>query len=242
MMDCPPHKADNIKTNIERYNYTIPTKLTLAKWLEIQQMHKVDYFCLGPCGIMNFAFLKSINLKFYEGIIHEDHLFGMILFAHIKNAVISPRKLYKRRMRVGSTMTFKTDNKRKLPNFISDLYDYFSDVDEAWEYFRAYSWCVSAVEFTKFCESFDKNEICKQFKALFLKMMLIEASKVMNFKIDPYNIKIEFLALARRYKKYLPLHKKQFIYYDSPILWEIYNIYPFFRSIAKRLRDFILKG
>lgn len=163
----------------------------------------------------------------------------MILFAYIKNVVISPHKLYKRRMRVGSTMTFKSDKKRKLPSFISDLYDYFSDVDEAWEYFRAFSWCVSTVEFVRFCETHSDKIICAKFKAIFFKMMLLEASRVMDFQCDPYNIKIEFLALARREKHYLPLHKRQFAYYDTPVLWEVYNIYPFFRSIAKRLRDFM---
>lgn len=211
--------------------------LSLNDWIVAQKAQNIGYFCFGPCGIIDFAFLKSIDLKFFEGIIHEDHLFGMILFAHIKNVVISPRKLYKRRVRVGSTMTFKSDKNRKLPNFISNLYNSFSDVDEAWEYFRAYSWCVSAVEFANFCEGF--GEICRQFKTLFFKMMLLEASKVMDFKIDPYNIKTEFLVLARRYKKSLPLHKRQFAYYKVPILWEIYNIYPFFRKMTKKLRDAI---
>ena len=140
-------------------------------------------------------------------------------------------------MRVGSTMTFKTDSKRKLPNFISDLYDYFSDVDEAWEYFRAYSWCVMAVEFAKFCKKYKNKEIAKSMENQFFGLLINIASEVYNFKADPYGAKDMFLKVARRFgRKYLPSDKKQFVYYNTPILWRIYNIYQSLKSAERKFR------
>ena len=134
-------------------------------------------------------------------------------------------------------MTFKTDSKRKLPNFISDLYDYFSDVDEAWEYFRAYSWCAMASEFVKFCDNYGDKAICERLKECFLGHLLGESCAIMNFKADPYCAKDMFLKVARRFgRKYLPSDKKQFVYYNTPILWRIYNIYQSLKSAERKFR------
>ncbi|MGX3010222.1 hypothetical protein ACWIUD_01475 [Helicobacter sp. 23-1044] len=188
-------------------------------------------------GIVDFHFLKRIKLKFYEGIIHEDHLFGKLLLAQSKSIIISPKKLYKRRVRIGSTMTFKSNPKRKLPAFINDLNATFSNVDLAWEYFRAYSWCVMAQEFIKFIETYENKEICQNFKERFLRHLLGESCNIMNFKSDPYKMQGDFLAMAGRFGgKYLPKSKRRYAYYNSPILWRNYGIYTMLSAIKWRIK------
>ena len=57
---------------------------------------------------MNFirtSFLKSINLTFYPGILHEDELFTVKLFLNAERVGYLPEILIHRRMRLNSIMT-----------------------------------------------------------------------------------------------------------------------------------------
>ena len=55
---------------------------------------KINAFWWAWEGLIDFRFLCEIRLKFIEGIIHEDHHFGALLFAQSRAIHILPQKLY----------------------------------------------------------------------------------------------------------------------------------------------------
>lgn len=60
----------------------------------------------SPClSLIRTSFLNSINLRFYPEIIHEDELFTAILYIEAERVGAIDREFFKRRMRIGSTMT-----------------------------------------------------------------------------------------------------------------------------------------
>ena len=59
------------------------------------------------------SILEEHRLRFRPGIIHEDHLFTLLLFEHLGRCRFLPEALYVRRMRHGSTMT-KTRGMRNV--------------------------------------------------------------------------------------------------------------------------------
>lgn len=54
---------------------------------------------------INRAFYLEHNFSFYEGIIHEDHLFSLVCILEATRAMHKKKSYYKRRVREGSIMT-----------------------------------------------------------------------------------------------------------------------------------------
>ncbi len=67
-------------------------------------------FWFSVMGMINFAFLKLIRLKFLDGVIHEDHYFGKLLFFQSNFIYIMPKKLYFYRIRKNSIMNYNNSN------------------------------------------------------------------------------------------------------------------------------------
>ena len=68
--------------------------------------HEEDSFRPSACMyLIRRSVLEDARLRFYEGIIHEDLLFTLQVFPHIKRCTFLLEPLYVRRMRHGSTMT-----------------------------------------------------------------------------------------------------------------------------------------
>jgi len=74
----------------------------------------------------NRMFLERINLKFADGIIHEDEDFGVLSYVKADRVEIINENFYNRRLRSGSTMIGKTPKK--------SIEGYFY----AWEKVRAF--------------------------------------------------------------------------------------------------------
>lgn len=63
-------------------------------------------FIVQPCmRLFRTDLLLDNNIRFYEGIIHEDNLFTCICMFHAKRVSYCNEPLYRRRIRLGSTMT-----------------------------------------------------------------------------------------------------------------------------------------
>ena len=195
------------------------------------------FFANGWHIFTQFSHLQAINLRYLEGVIWEDVLFAELLFAQSERIAILPEMLVNYRVRQDNTSNFSSVKQKNLPPFVKPLEKYFSDSNEAWAYFSAYSWCAMASEFVKFCDNYGDKAICERLKECFLGHLLGESCAIMNFQSDPYCAKDMFLKVARRFgRKYLPSDKKQFAYYNTPILWQIYNIYQSLKSAERKFR------
>jgi len=64
-----------------------------------------SYRC-SPCiHFIRLSHLRTLSLRFYPGIIHEDELFSALLYLQSKRVIYLPTAYFKRRFRPGSVMT-----------------------------------------------------------------------------------------------------------------------------------------
>ncbi|XAK36380.1 glycosyltransferase family 2 protein [Campylobacter coli] len=102
-------------------------------------------FWFSVMGMIDFAFLKSIQLKFLDGIVHEDHYFGKILFFHAKKIFILVDKIYYYRIRAKSIMNYSEySDDIDIPEFMRDVYSFIQDNTVSRKCFRHYSLFMTA--------------------------------------------------------------------------------------------------
>jgi len=76
--------------------------------------------------IVKRAFLLQNNIRFFEGIIHEDELFTSVLYLHISSAKYVDQNLYKRRYRKDSTTMDKSEQqlKKSFSSYVRIIKEY----------------------------------------------------------------------------------------------------------------------
>ena len=110
--------------------------------LELLSHNKIYNFFFTPQGLFRASILNHYALRYTEGIYHEDHDFGTLLFALAKRSAYSDEALYVYRKRAGSTMNAKSAMPPKLPSFLEPLRKDFESYKEMRAYFKAYCFVV----------------------------------------------------------------------------------------------------
>ena len=87
-----------------RRNGFYPETLT-GRELFVQLMQNHDFKPSACLQILRREFLEEHQIRFYEGILHEDNLFTMQCISLAKRTRLLDRDFYKRRVRGGSIMT-----------------------------------------------------------------------------------------------------------------------------------------
>ena len=188
------------KTTMELFGFTTQTQISATQWLIQAQKKRVISFWFSVMGLIRFDYLRCVNLRFLEGVIFEDNLFGVLLFSQCESIAIVPRKLYNYRIRGGST----TNSTKSLPPFVAPLRAHFSAESEAWDYFCAYSLCEMSLKFVDFCANLGDTNRAKRCESIFLPNFLAESCDILAFGSDPLNAKSRFIALLRERGKYSP--------------------------------------
>lgn len=143
------YEPKNEQTLLDILGYKSAQTITFQSFLQRAKERNINNFWWAWQGMIDFRFLQEINLCFYEGIIHEDHLFGAFLFAQSGAIAIIPQKLYNYRIRKGSTMS--AWSKDEIPSYVKPFCAHFP-YQKARAYFRIYSLVVSVqglIEFAK---------------------------------------------------------------------------------------------
>ncbi|EFS3143768.1 hypothetical protein HX403_001587 [Campylobacter coli] len=163
--------------------------------------------------MIDFNFLKSIQLKFLDGIIHEDNLFGALLFFQLNNIYILPNKMYIYRMRPNSIMNHdKKNTKSDIAQYVLDLYDGINcDIKEIKSYLKTYSCSMIAIKLIEFLENFIKDKEEKKM----LKGIIEECYKIsVNFKDcaskDPQEVRLRLNQIAF-YLRYPTIRNNQIL-------------------------------
>ena len=191
------------RTTMELFGFTMQTQISATQWLIQAQKKRVISFWFSVMGLIRFDYLRRVNLRFLEGVIFEDNLFGVLLFSQCESIAIVPRKLYNYRIRGGST----TNSTKSLPPFVAPLRAHFSAESEAWDYFCAYSLCEMSLVFANFCANLSDKNRAKRCESIFLPNFLAESCDILAFGSDPLNAKSRFIALLRERGKYSPYLK-----------------------------------
>ncbi|RDU55188.1 glycosyltransferase family A protein [Helicobacter sp. MIT 01-3238] len=112
--------------------------------LELLSHNKIYNFFFAWQGLFRASILNHYALRYTEGIYHEDHDFGTLLFALAKRSAYSDEALYVYRKRAGSIMNNQRDVAMppKLPSFLEPLRGDFESYKEMRAYFKAYCFVV----------------------------------------------------------------------------------------------------
>ncbi|TKX30609.1 glycosyltransferase family 2 protein, partial [Campylobacter estrildidarum] len=174
-------KKKNYKTQMDYFDFKDEKIITSKEWLHRVKKNNIFYFWFAWQGMIDFNFLRKIDLKFIDGIFAEDCHFGVLLFALNSKIYIYPEKKYIYRLRSGSLMNF-TNKKNKI-HFSSYLkkFDVFNDEEKAKEYHKALSWFKIALEFLNYAKNHN-NPFSKEIEELFLPVVCNKALHLKNFK------------------------------------------------------------
>ncbi|RDU55186.1 glycosyltransferase family A protein [Helicobacter sp. MIT 01-3238] len=126
--------------------------------LELLSHNKIYNFFFSPQGLFRASILNHYALRYTEGIYHEDHDFGTLLFALAKRSAYSDEALYVYRKRAGSIMNAKSAMPTKLPSFLEPLRKDFESYKEMRAYFKAYCFVVVGFRLWEFYEAISALE------------------------------------------------------------------------------------
>ena len=130
-------KKKSNKSQMFCFGYNKEKIITPKEWLERAEERRLFYFWFAWQGMINFAFLKNIKLKFIDGIFAEDCHFGVLLFALSKNIYVLPRQVYIYRIRESSLMNFTHEKWVIHPNSYLKGIDVFESSNETRLYHEA---------------------------------------------------------------------------------------------------------
>ncbi|EAH8788936.1 glycosyltransferase family 2 protein [Campylobacter jejuni] len=196
-----PLKIPN--TLFENYGFSFECSLSRRLWVEKSLELGIKSFWFAWQGMINFAFLKSIQLKFLDGIIYEDNLFGVLLFFQLNNIFILPNKMYIYRIRPNSIMNHdKKITKSNIAQYMFDLHGGINcDAKEMKLYLRAYSLCMIAIELIKFSKRINiddaQKSLINQMLHHIYSVNLYDEPLLKDFKVIAKNRIIIYEHLAR---------------------------------------------
>ena len=238
------HKSDPL----DLFGFKNIATISPHEWVQQAQNAGIGQFWFSWGGMIDFRFLMEQKLQFLDGIIYEDEVFGMQLFAQSRAIFVLPKKLYNYRIRENSTAS--NAKKKSLPPFLSHLSGHFGDSQSAWEYFCAYSFAVILTQGVAFFERLSDEKLAQSCKKAFLPTLFARGCDILAFENDIYGMNARVVGLLKKSGRYFSAlkiiakipHKRTryaiFLSYFAPTLFWFRikkRIASFARSIAQKM-------
>ncbi|MBZ7960493.1 glycosyltransferase, partial [Campylobacter molothri] len=194
---------EEIKTD-ENFSWMILRNRKIIHSLEwFEEMQRLNNRLFAFCiqGMINFIFLKKIKLKFIDKVVSEDYHFGIILFYKAQFIHILNQKLYTYRIRTNSTCSHEGKvSKESILPFTQHIYKKFQyDGHKTKLYHYIVSCIIMVKNIIKDIENHCDYRKVDILKKLFIAEMLKHASIILEFDIDPWNMKNEYKILKSLY-------------------------------------------
>lgn len=140
---------------------------TYESGLKLLKENKLYSFYFSVQGLFKANILNRYALRFTEGIYHEDHDFGTLLFCLAGKISYTNEPLYIYRQRANSTMTSykNTDFPSKMPSFLEPLRTEFKDYKALRAYFKSFCFVLVGFNIWEFFRQ--KNEQNAKFQQEF---------------------------------------------------------------------------
>lgn len=179
------------KTQMQVFGYTQEQIISSTQWLKhIKETHK-PLFWFTWQGMIDFNFLKRIRLRFVDGVIHEDHHFGILLFAMSQNIYIYPKKKYTYRVRQGSSIN-SSNRAEPSSHFYPIFLKFNKNISTLAKYQEALNWLSISVHSVEFIEKNSCQENLLKVREFFLPDMLDRTSSFLFVEEDPMNLSAKF--------------------------------------------------
>ena len=132
---------------------------TYESGLKLLKENRLYSFYFAWQGLFKASILNRYALRFTEGIYHEDHDFGTLLFCLAGKISYTNEPLYIYRQRANSTMSGQKNSSMpaKLPSFLEPLRADFKDYKALRAYFKSYCLVIIASKIWEFYKV-DKDE------------------------------------------------------------------------------------
>lgn len=183
-------------SQMQIFSYEKEGFITREEWFERAKEKPLFWFTWQ--GMIDFDFLKKIKLKFINGIIYEDHCFGILLFSVAEKIYLYPKQKYCYNIHQDSTMN-PTD--KILPH--TYFYDTLKNCGD-FESFKDYQWAKCWVLSTVYMMDYFKKHsyIDKKIKDYFLKVFLDKTLSILFIEKDPLNLKKMLERFEPYFEKY----------------------------------------
>lgn len=193
-------KKTDWKSNLHFFNYNKEVVISRKDWVIRLFEKRLTFFYFAWSGMINFNFLKKIQLKFINGIIQEDDMFGILLFAQSNFIYVYPQKLYHYRIRANSIMNYSNDFQAKVAGFFAKSAEVFKDNYSKRAYHKASSFMQTSLALDTFLQN-SQDERLKHICATYLMPTYVfYAHKILYFSKDPLNLIPQFQKLEKYLK------------------------------------------
>ena len=170
----------------KRLNLKNGTIINSYKWLKRMKEMKIDYFWFVWQGMIKFSFLKENELKFLEGYLYEDQLFGIQLFSKANTIYILSKILYHYRPSINSTTrTEKNVRFQNMPMSIRKLAPYFKNAYEASCYFKNISTIMIRFYIIHYVQTIQDKQLQILLKEVFYSHYLSLEDSLIKLSKDP---------------------------------------------------------
>ncbi|TQR60746.1 glycosyltransferase family 2 protein [Campylobacter troglodytis] len=164
--------------------------------LELLTQNKLYSFYFSWQGLFKAHILNRYALRFSEGIYHEDHDFGTLLFCLANKVAYTNEALYIYRQRTNSIITTQKNKAfpAKLPYFLEPLKKDFKDYKALRAYFKGYCFVKVGFNIWHFYtqKSLQNAEFKEKFKHFFIKSTL-SYMKIFKSPLNPDTLGIKGL-------------------------------------------------
>lgn len=172
--------------------------------LELLAQNKIYDFYFSPQGLFKASILNRYALRYTEGIYHEDHDFGTLLFCLANKVAYINEPLYIYRQRANSITSGQKNATMpsKLPNFLEPLRADFKDYKALRAYFKSYCFVVVGGKIWEFyTQKSVKDEIFKQKYQNFFRQIALSYMKIFKSPLEPDIMGIKALLQKMNFPK-----------------------------------------
>ena len=178
-------------------------RITSNYLLESFLNQQLDSFSWAWQGIIDFKFLKYINVYFLDGVFAEDHLFAALLFLQSKFIYVIPEPFYVYRIRINSLCDFSSSNNH-IPKHLERFCNIFDNKKDVRSYHVASSWFIMLLELVSFVKNNPSSNDSK-IEKFFFPYYAQNSLKILDLEYDPMGL----IPKMQQIEKYL---KKGFKY------------------------------
>ncbi|TNH34749.1 glycosyltransferase [Campylobacter helveticus] len=218
-------KEGDWKSNLEWFGYYNELVISKRDWLRRIFDKNQTFFYFSWSGMINFAFLKRIELKFINGILQEDDSFGILLFLQANFIYIYPQEVITYRLRAGSIMNYLGEN-QKVAQYFRKQTEVFELEEDKRAYHLASSFVRTTLALDAFLQECDDEEANFIISHYLMPTYASSSFRILSFEKDP----LEIMERCVRFKKYM----KDLSYFNFSLKEE--TIYDVGREALKDLK------
>ena len=174
--------------------------------LELLAQNQIYDFYFAWQGLFKASILNRYALRFTEGIYHEDHDFGTLLFCLAGKISYTNEPLYIYRQRANSTMSGQKNSSMpaKLPSFLEPLRADFKDYKALRAYFKSFCFVLVGFNIWEFFrqKSEQNAKFQQEFRDFFEKTALAYM-KIFKSPLTPDTMGIKELLQKMNFSKSL---------------------------------------